>query len=95
LSNGSYVPITLVYSSIEVRMAVELPEPEFMPCPDCGGSVSRADRGEHQCEQERVLDYSIVRLRPELEGLEEEIESYLKTPQGRFEAWYAARRRAA
>ncbi len=76
-------------------MAVELPEPEFMPCPDCGGSVTRAERAEHQCDRERLLDYDIVRLRPELEGLECEFGDYLETPQGRFAAWYAARRRAA
>jgi hypothetical protein len=78
-----------------MAMEFALPEPQFMPCPDCGASLSRAERPEHVCERERLLDYRLVGLRSELESFEDEFGSYLETPQGRFGAWYAARRRAA
>jgi hypothetical protein len=76
-------------------MAFELPQPRFMPCPDCGASVARAERAEHVCDQDRWVDYNVVQLRPELDALEAEFAGYLETPQGRFAAWYAAQRRAA
>lgn len=65
----------------------------FMPCPDCGLSVERAQAAGHQCDPERRLDYAVFTLRHESVAVDEEIEAYLATPQGRFEVWYAARER--
>jgi hypothetical protein len=61
-----------------------------MPCPDCGESVARAEKDEHICDDERWLDYQMFQLRDEVEGLEGSVAAYLDSPQGRFEAWYAA-----
>jgi hypothetical protein len=72
-----------------------LPQPSYMPCPDCGASVAIAQRDLHVCDPERVVEFNMVKLRPEVEQFESELESYLNTPQGRFEAWYAEHRRAA
>ena len=85
----------LVRFRTEIGMGFDFPEPRFMPCPDCGASVPRAERDEHECEPDRLLDYRVVTLRPELERLESEFETYLNTPQGRFAAWDAEQRRAA
>jgi hypothetical protein len=74
---------------------LELPQPSFMPCSECGASVAVAQHDLHVCEPDRVVDYRMVTLRPELEQFESELESYLRTPRGRFEAWYAEHRRAA
>jgi hypothetical protein len=76
-------------------MSLQLPQPQFMPCPECGASVAHAEWQEHVCDRERWLDYSVFHLRSELDGFESDFAGYLTTPQGRFAAWYAARRRAA
>ena len=70
-----------------------LPQPSFMPCVDCGASVARADRDAHECDVERRLDYQLHQLREEMDGLEEDFGTYLGTPDGRFAAWEAERRR--
>jgi hypothetical protein len=74
-------------------MGIELPHPRHMPCPECGASVERD--ADHSCDRDRWVDYNVSRLRPELDRLEHEVGAYLDTPQGRFEAWYAERRRDA
>ena len=70
-----------------------LSEPRYMPCTDCGASLERAERDEHLCERERWLDYQVFQQRGELEGFELELGYYLDTPRGRFDLWYAERRR--
>jgi hypothetical protein len=69
------------------------PQPQYMPCEECGASVARAGAGEHMCERERWLDYQVHRHRGEIEAFEDELAGYLATPEGRFEAWDAERRR--
>jgi hypothetical protein len=64
-----------------------------MPCADCGASVAREEREGHVCELERWLDFRVGQLRPELDGIDDEFAAYLETPRGRFESWYAERRR--
>jgi len=68
---------------------LELPQPRFMPCPECGGSVAGDRRGDHVCDRERWLDYQMIQQRAELESFETEIDAYLASPRGRFELWYA------
>jgi len=69
-------------------------EHAFMPCEDCGASVARAEREAHVCEEQRRVQYELFRLvRSEVAALEEELASYLATPEGRFHAWYAERER--
>jgi len=66
-----------------------------MPCPDCGDSVEQAERESHVCEQERWLDYTMFQLREELDSFEVDLGAYLVSPRGRFELWYAERRRGS
>jgi hypothetical protein len=76
-------------------MLAFFPQPRHMPCPDCGASVARAEAEEHVCDPERQLDYRFFQLRGEVDAFESELGAYLDTPQGRFDVWYAERRRAA
>jgi hypothetical protein len=70
-----------------------LPEPQHMPCNDCGASVARTERDVHTCEVERRLDYELFQLRGELDAFDEEFGVYLESSAGRFAAWYATRSR--
>lgn len=70
-----------------------LPQPSFMPCAECGASVARGDRDAHECDGERRLDYQVHQLREEIAALDESFGAYLETPDGRFAAWDAERRR--
>jgi hypothetical protein len=72
-----------------------LPEPAFMPCSDCGESVARAQADEHVCDRERWLDYQLFIRRAELERFDTDLSDYLDSPEGRFQAWDAERRRDA
>lgn len=67
----------------------------YMPCPDCGASLAGADRDEHRCDPERLLDFRMFKLRGEIVSFEQELGDYLRSPQGKFELWYAEHRRAA
>jgi hypothetical protein len=68
-------------------------EPSFMPCEECGESVARAEREQHACSPERKLDYELFQLRSELAEFDAELSAYLASPQGRFDVFYAERRR--
>lgn len=70
-----------------------LPQPRYMPCPDCGESVATESRPEHVCDDERWLDYQLFQLRDEIAAFEDQLAAYLASPQGRFELWDAERRR--
>ncbi len=66
-----------------------------MPCPDCGDSVEQAVWVSHVCERERWLDYQLFHVREEVHSFEAQVGAYLASTRGRFELWYAARRRGA
>ena len=74
-------------------MYPSLPQPRFLPCPDCGESVAVEAQSEHVCEEERWATYQLHQLREEITSLEGQVAAYLDSPRGRFEAWDAARRR--
>jgi hypothetical protein len=64
-----------------------------MPCHECGASVDRSEAAQHECDRERWLDFKLFGLRHEVERFERQLGDWLVTPQGRFEAFYAARGR--
>lgn len=74
-------------------MFPSLPQPRFMPCPDCGESVDAGLRSDHRCDDERWVTYQLFQLRDEVTALESQVAEYLASPHGRFELWYAARTR--
>ena len=71
----------------------DFPQPNHLPCPDCGASVARADGEAHECEDERRLDYLVFLHRHEVELFEGELGAWLDSPGGRFAAWLAERGR--
>jgi hypothetical protein len=70
------------------------PQPQHMPCEECGASVTRAEAAEHVCDRERWLDYQVVQRRQELDGFDAELSVYYASPEGQFSVWDAERRRA-
>lgn len=64
-----------------------------MPCADCGASVARSDTESHVCDPERRLEFILLQLRDECAEFDAQLAVYLDTPKGRFETWYASRRR--
>jgi hypothetical protein len=75
-------------------MLGEFPQPPFMPCPECGGSVARAEWDEHVCDEKRWLDYQMFQQRHEVASFDSDLGTYLSSPEGTFEQWYAKRRRS-
>jgi hypothetical protein len=74
-------------------VSIEVPEPEEMPCPDCGAPVAREEVQTHECEPDEALDYRLFLHRVEEVTLNDELTAYLASPRGQFEAWYAERQR--
>jgi hypothetical protein len=68
-------------------------EPRHMPCDECGESVARDERDGHVCDPERRLEYVLFQLRDEVGSFDGQLEAYLRSPHGRFDAWLAARER--
>ena len=69
------------------------PQPKYVPCTECGASVARVEAALHVCDPERRLEFAFLQLRDERERFDTELTTYLDSPRGRFEEWYAARRR--
>jgi hypothetical protein len=70
-------------------------EARYLPCPECGASLLGEDPERHICDPLRRIEFQMFRLRGDLAALEQEVADYLRSPAGRFEAWYAEHRRAA
>ena len=74
-------------------MGIQLPQPRYMPCPDCGAAVERSERADHVCDRARLLDFQMFQVRDELAKLDAELGAYFDSPRGRFELWFAERER--
>jgi len=51
------------------------------------------DETVHQCERQRYVEYQMLLLRLQISAFEQQLNDWLRTPQGRFAAYYAARQR--
>jgi hypothetical protein len=71
------------------------PQSPYMPCPECGASVERAEVGAHVCEDERLLDFRLFHLRKEIAAFDAQLATWLASASGRFAAWVADRDRRA
>jgi hypothetical protein len=71
------------------------PQPQYVACADCGACVPRWESDEHVCDENRWLDYQLVRLRPEIARFEADLRDWLGTVRGMFELYYAERSRSA
>lgn len=70
-----------------------LPQPAYMPCPECGASLARTEREEHACEEDQRIRYELFQLRTEIDRFDTELAAWLDTSAGRFAVFYAAWRR--
>jgi hypothetical protein len=66
-----------------------------LSCPDCGTSVSleSLEAALHRCDGRHRAENALQRALAEVQAFERALGSYLDSPQGRFEAFYAARTR--
>jgi hypothetical protein len=71
------------------------PQPQYIACSECGACVPRWEADDHVCDEERWLDYQLVRLRPDIARFEADFGQWLETGRGRFERFYAERSRPA
>jgi hypothetical protein len=72
-----------------------LPHPTHLPCPGCGATVEREDLSDHVCDDEQRTRYERFQVRVEAERFDTELTDWLRTPDGRFEVFYAERQRRA
>jgi hypothetical protein len=70
-----------------------LPQPAFMPCPDCGASVPREAHGEHVCDEVQRTSYELFQVRIEADRFDSELARWLASPAGLFAVYYAERER--
>ena len=68
---------------------------QYIPCSECGASLAGEDRDDHVCDGDRRIDFQMFRLRGGIARFELDLAEFLKTPGGRFEAFYAERQRVA
>ena len=71
------------------------PQPQYIACSECGACVPRWEADDHVCDEDRWLDYQLVRLRPDIARFETDFGQWLETGAGRFERFYAERSRPA
>ena len=65
----------------------------FIACESCGLSVAKSEYAAHACEPERRVAYQMIQHQDDIARVEKEIRTYLDSPRGRFESWYAERTR--
>jgi hypothetical protein len=70
----------------------DFPAPSSVPCPECGAVIA-PDGGGHECDEERRRWHQLFLVNTEIASFERELRAYLSSPEGRFEAYYAARER--
>jgi hypothetical protein len=70
------------------------PSPAALPCLECGAAIS-VDGSDHVCDEERRRWHQLFLVNGEIEALDDEVRTYLSSPQGQFEAFYAERQRLA
>jgi hypothetical protein len=78
-------------SSCSIIVFGSFPQSRFMPCPECGASVERAEADAHMCDSERLLDFRPFQLREEILAFDAQLAAWLASARGRFAAWVAER----
>jgi hypothetical protein len=63
----------------------------YRSCPDCGTTVQRSRLDGHTCGPERFLAHQTLKARWGLERLEDDLDAWLATPAGEFQAYLARR----
>ena len=58
-------------------------------------SVAAAERDEHVCDPDRVLDFRMFQVREEVEAFDDLLRAYLRSSAGSFAQWLAEHERPA
>jgi hypothetical protein len=82
-------------NAFSTHMFGSMPQPAHLPCPSCGASVPRDTAGHHLCDEEQRARYERFQARVEVDRFDAELTTWLATPAGRFEVFYAERARRA
>jgi hypothetical protein len=69
------------------------PVPAYLNCPECGTSVSAAAIAAHACDDRHRREHHDRTAVAQVAELEADIRSFLESPRGRFELFYAQRTR--
>jgi hypothetical protein len=69
------------------------PVPAYLNCPECGTSVSAAAIAAHACDDRLRREHNDRTASAQVAELEADIRSFLQSPRGRFELFYAQRTR--
>ena len=69
------------------------PQSQYKQCPSCGTPVLVEEETAHECEQQRYVEYQMLLLRLQIAAFDAQFGDWLRTPQGRFATYYAARAR--
>jgi hypothetical protein len=69
------------------------PQSQYKPCPNCGAPILVEEETTHECERHRYVEYQMLLLRLQIAAFDQQFSDWLRTPQGRFAAYYAARER--
>ena len=69
------------------------PQSQYKPCPSCGAPILVEAETTHECERQRYVEYQMLLLRLQIAAFDRQFSDWLRTPQGRFAAYYAARER--
>jgi hypothetical protein len=69
------------------------PQSQYKPCPSCGAPILVEEETTHECELQRYVEYQMLLLRLQIAAFDQQFSDWLRTPQGRFAAYYAARER--
>ena len=68
--------------------------PSHMPCDECGASVPRELRDEHECDPEKKLDWEMFCLREGLQSFEIDLVQWLNSSEGQFELYLVDKNRS-
>jgi len=81
--------------SLNTNMFGSMPHPAHLPCHSCGASVARDSVAHHHCDEEQRARYERFQARVEVDRFDAELTTWLASPAGRFEVFYAERERRA
>jgi hypothetical protein len=83
----------MMLGRLPITVFGSFPQSRYMPCPECGASVGRAEAAAHVCDGERLLDFRLFQLREEMAAFDAQLTAWLASARGRFAAWLAERDR--
>ena len=63
----------------------------FVPCGECGEAIERGASSSHRCDPQRRVEFQLGAMQHEIDDFESDLAEFLRSKEGRFESWLAAR----